>query len=261
MRWEIRLIDRDRRALAIAQDAIAQVATGWGRNARVTTERGDVTAAQFAAESADLVVAGGLLNELDAAAARELVRRAVSALAPGGAAILIEPALRETTRALHHLRDWVIDEGIAHVFAPCTRRLAPCPALADDRDWCHEDRPTNLPERAARLAAATGLRTHGLKFAYLVLRADEAPRLAEDGALRVVSQPSKQKGRRELFACGDDGRLRLRLLRKNRGPDNRAFERARRGDVLVVDGATEASPAATVTDIAASTRVDARSPA
>jgi ribosomal protein RSM22 (predicted rRNA methylase) len=160
----------------------------------------------------------------------------LAAAAPDGVAIAIEPALRETARALHRVRAALL-EGGAEVLAPCTHRAA-CPMLADERDWCHEERPLGLPERTGRLAHETGLRDDGgLCFAYLVLaHRPTAPVATAPGeaALRVVSHPSHPKGKVELDACGADGLVPLRLLRRHRADGNRGFERARRGDVLVL---------------------------
>ena len=187
----------------------------------------------------DLVLAGTVMNELPEEARLPLVQRALAALRPGGAVVVIEPALRETSRDLHRIRDAALAAG-AHVFAPCTRRVAPCPALEDDRDWCHEDRPTRLPPRAQQLATATGLRGGGLKFSYVVLRNEPGGLVPDDvhegarRALRVVSQPRKLKGKLECFACGDGGRASLRRLGRARSDSNRALDRARRGDVVVV---------------------------
>ena len=260
----IRAIDRDSRALAILGDAVATLAARW--NATVTVERdcraversssgpagglhsadrGGVPGAEFGLAGSrdrfDLVLLGGLLNELDEGSRPGLVRAASSAAGSEGTIICIEPALRETSRDLHRLRDWVIENQLARVVAPCVRRLAPCPALADERDWCHEDRATVLPPRAGKLAGTTGLRSHGLKFAYLVLRptpgeASEAGTGGPGGqeVVRVVSQLRKSKGKIECFACGDTGRVSLRLLRRDRSAENRPFERLGRGDLAVI---------------------------
>jgi len=231
-RVEAILVDRDRAALDIAADAAALVAAALGVACHVRTVVADVPS--YAPSSpADLVVAGSVLNELPAAARLPLVERALAAVDRAGAVILVEPALRAVARDLHVLRDEVLTRGLAHVFAPCTRRGAPCPMLADERDWCHEERLLELSPRAARIAQATGLRDGAMKLAYLVLRHGAEP-LAIDPALRVVSQPFKSKGKHELYACGDDGRLRLRLLHRSRSPANRPFERARRGDLLTL---------------------------
>ena len=198
----------------------------------LTTRRGDATTA--AIPPCDLIVIGTLLNELPAADRLALVERALAAVAEDGAVIAIEPALRDTSRALHELRDAILARG-GHVFAPCTRRTAPCPALADPDDWCHEDRVLQLPPRTAELARLTHLRDGGMKLAYLVLRRHALDLVDDPRAWRVVSAPMPAKGKLELIGCGAPGRVPLRLLRRHRSPHNRDFERAARGDVLVVE--------------------------
>jgi ribosomal protein RSM22 (predicted rRNA methylase) len=228
------LCDHDGEALAIAGDAVRAYAAGLGVEARVSVRRVDVGAAPPAGTGPfDLVLAGSVLNELAAADRLGVVERALAALDPAGAVIVIEPALRATARDLHEVRDQVLGRGLGHVFAPCTRRAAPCPMLADERDWCHEERPLDLPPRALRLAINTGLRDGAMKFAYLVVRRGDEPLVAAGGARRVVGEARKSKGKVELWACGDDGRVRLRLLRRDRTEGNRGVERARKGDVLV----------------------------
>jgi precorrin-6B methylase 2 len=232
--FDITAIDRDIDALRIAADALRRLATARGTIVGVTTRVADVKSTSL--PHADLVVMGTVLNELDAAARLALVEDALAAIAPDGAVILIEPALRDTSRALHELRDAVIAKASAHVFAPCTRTLAPCPMLAKPDDWCHEDREVSLPQRTHELARLTHLRDSGLKFSYLTLRKNDAP-LVEQGpaAWRVVSEAFIAKGKHEMFGCSNAGRVPLRLLKRNRTEANRAFERAKRGDVLVAD--------------------------
>jgi SAM-dependent methyltransferase len=231
-------VDRDRPALDLFERAAAVLADRLGGRIRLQRRAELLRRAQLEPSAFDLVLAGGVLNELDAPGRIDLVGRALAALAPGGALVVIEPALRQTSRDLHQLRDHVIEAGLARVFAPCTRSSAPCPALARERDWCHEDRPLALPPRAAEISHATGLRDGGMKFAYLVLRAGNEPLIAAPAGrvtLRLVGDPRREKGRRECLACGDQGWVQLRLLSRHRSETNRAFERARRGDVLVID--------------------------
>jgi ribosomal protein RSM22 (predicted rRNA methylase) len=221
-------IDRDARALAIAKAAI-------GDRAALTVRVEDATRAKL--PPADVVVIGTLLNELPADAALALVERALGAIADDGAVIVIEPALRETSRPLHTIRDAVIARGSGHVFAPCTRRIAPCPALADARDWCHEDRPLALPPRTAELARLTHLRDGGMKFSYLVLRRGPLDLVEDPASWRIVSAPMPAKGKLELYGCSAHGRVVLRLLKRNRSAANRAFDRVDRGDVVTIDTA------------------------
>ncbi|HEX2689146.1 MAG TPA: small ribosomal subunit Rsm22 family protein, partial [Kofleriaceae bacterium] len=100
-RLDILAIDRDGAALAIARAAIRAFAARRDIAASLATRDDDVHRARLPA--ADLVVIGTLLNELAAGARIELVLRALAAVGDDGAVIIIEPALRDTTRALHEL--------------------------------------------------------------------------------------------------------------------------------------------------------------
>ncbi len=228
----ITAIDRDSAALGIAAASVRDLAARRRTATTIATRVDDATSARLA--DADLVVMGTLLNELGEPAQMALVERALAAVARDGAVIVIEPALRETSRSLHAVRDQLIARG-AHVFAPCTRQSAPCPALADPTDWCHEDRAVKLPPRTAELARLTHLRDAGLKFSYLVLRREPRTLADEPTAWRVVKEPWSQKGKVEVLGCSNAGRLPIRLLRRNRTDANRDLERAERGEVMVVD--------------------------
>lgn len=245
----IEAIDQDAGALAILADAVPAAAAALGVAATVTTRRAALPAAL--PTGVDLVLAGTVLNELDEAAALATVRAALAALAPGGLVVLVEPALRATTRALHRLRDAVLAGGDVDVLAPCTH-AARCPMLADERDWCHEERAAALPPRAARLATVTGLRDGAMKYSYLVLARAAASRAPD--LVRVVGHPHRSKGKLELPVCGAAGLVPLRLLSRHRAAGNRALERARRGDVLRIDppprpDAAEVTRDATVTRV------------
>jgi ribosomal protein RSM22 (predicted rRNA methylase) len=222
-------IDRDRAALAIAQAAARELAA-----AAIETRVGDVSSGDL--PRCDLVVMGSVLNELAPGAQLAVVERALAAIGDDGAVIVIEPALRETARALHAVRDAVIASGRGHVFAPCTRRVAPCPMLADPGDWCHEDRPLELPPRTRELARVTHLRDSGMKLAYLTLRRAPLDLVDDPAAWRIVSAPRPSKGKLEIFGCSAAGRVPLRLLKRNRSDANRELERADRGDVVSADG-------------------------
>ncbi len=231
----ITAIDRDSAALGIAATSVRDLAARAKSATTIVTRVDDAITTRL--PDADLVVMGTLLNELDDAARLAMVERALAALSPDGSVIIIEPALRETSRTLHAVRDAILARGEAHVFAPCTRRAAPCPALADPTDWCHEDRAVILSPRTAELARLTHLRNGGLKFSYLVLRRDPRRLAEESNPWRIVGAPRTQKGKVEVLGCSDAGRLPLRLLRRNRTPGNRELERTDRGDVMIVDAA------------------------
>jgi ribosomal protein RSM22 (predicted rRNA methylase) len=185
----------------------------------------------------DLVVAAHLLNELfvDRPPAERVALRArrvrawSTLLAPNGVLILIEPALRETSRELLAVRDQVLTAGL-HVVAPCFW-TGPCPALALERDWCHDAAPVPSKPR--------------VDFSYLVLRAEPVP--PAPSLNRVVSDPMPEKGRLRLFVCGPQGRHPLIRLTRYRAPKNAVLDRAKRGEAISISGTEQAADGLRVT--------------
>jgi SAM-dependent methyltransferase len=184
----------------------------------------------------DLILLGLCLNELYEGAPDPVEKRAhfvdalAKALAPGGALIVLEPALSETTRALMAIRDALVERGRG-IFAPCPPSTARCPLLTRERDWCHEDLPLALPAGLAAVAKQAGLRFEGLTYSYLTLR--EGASLAEQlgGHARVVGGPVKSKGKSELLLCAGGHHHRLTVL------DRKGIEplAAARGSVLAIE--------------------------
>jgi ribosomal protein RSM22 (predicted rRNA methylase) len=227
-------IDRSAAALTVAR-ALAE-ARGGG----LATDRWEPSK-PLPAGPFDLVLAGHVLNELhhdDLDARAALVERMLARLAPDGVAIVIEPALRETSRALLGLRDRLVAAGAA-VRAPCLYRGS-CPALARAGDWCHAERRWQPPPLVAELADAARLHRDTLKMSYLVL---EAPRVAwrqppAGRVFRIVSEPLPQKGQHRFVGCGPEGRLPLVLPEKHVRDGNRAFVDLVRGDLVRVERLT-----------------------
>ncbi len=189
----------------------------------------------------DLVLAGHVLNELygdDLAARAKLVESMMARLSPGGLVVLIEPALRETSRALLSLRDRLVASG-ATVRAPCLYR-GDCPALARAGDWCHAERSWEAPSLVEELAQAAKLHRETLKMSYLVLQAPGSawPTLPDGRLFRIVSEPLPQKGQHRYVGCGPEGRVPLVLPHKHVRDGNRAFTELARGDVVRVDRTT-----------------------
>ena len=189
----------------------------------------------------DLVLAGHVLNELygdDVAARGSLVEAMLARLAPGGLVVLLEPALRETSRALLMLRDRLVAAG-ATVRAPCLYRGG-CPALVRQGDWCHAERAWAPPPIVDELARAAKLHRESLKMSYLVLQAPGAPwpSLPEGRLFRIVSEPLPQKGQHRFVGCGPEGRVPLVLPHKHLRDHNRRFTELARGDVVRIDRLT-----------------------
>jgi ribosomal protein RSM22 (predicted rRNA methylase) len=175
--------------------------------------------------SYDLLLAAHLLNELSLDV--EGRARLVSGwfrelLTDDGHCILLEPALRDTSRALLGVRDRLVGAGL-FVVAPCLWQGA-CPALARERDFCHAS--------AAPIAEGRSR----VDFSYLVLR-KQGQRQSDRALARVVSDPMKDKGRLRLFVCGAIGRTLVTRLDRDRSPNNQAFDRLERGDLLRIENA------------------------
>lgn len=263
---EALLVDDDADVLAAAESIAREAASRLGASASSLSvrTRKERLAPGMKLPEADVVVLGQVLSELEVAmepAARaakhaELVADLLArVVAPDGALVIVEPALRDRTRHLHAVRDALVARGTT-VFAPCLHAER-CPVLATDADWCHEDLPIDLPAWVVPLARAAGLRWQGLTFSHLVLRRDtrrlvgeldrngSAPRLH----LRVISELMRTKGKAEVFACTSAGeRLRLRRLDRDavdtglRAAATAAWSKLGRGDVVTLTNDASHAP-------------------
>ncbi len=237
---EVTACDRAKQALTAARE-LARLA-----GARLTTRdwnptHGTPLAALAGGAPPDLISLGHVINELWKGEGAEekraaLLEEAAQALAPGGSLVVIEPALRDTSRALLRVRDLLVARGFA-VRAPCLFRGA-CPALSKESDWCHAERSIDPPALVAQVGKAAGLRKEAVKMSYLVLAPPGEPWAAPPPGLvfRIVSEPLAGKGRLRYMGCGPDGRKGLALQEKHVGEANRRFERLRRGDVVMLEG-------------------------
>ncbi|MBL9121242.1 MAG: hypothetical protein JNL80_15135 [Phycisphaerae bacterium] len=151
--------------------------------------------------------------------------------------LLIEPALRATTRALQRLRDLLVARGHVDLIAPCPHRQA-CPMLANERDWCHEARRVPPTPLAAEVQRLTRRRDETSLFSMLAI----APRLPQRGPndptdsphlWRLVSDPLGSRGKTERWVCCGDGRLRqVRVLDRERSDTNALLIEAERGTLV-----------------------------
>jgi Mitochondrial small ribosomal subunit Rsm22 len=184
----------------------------------------------------DLIVAAHLLNELFPdlplaeqvdARARRVLAWSRALLAEDGLLVLVEPALRETSRALLAVRDRLLGWGL-HVVAPCFWS-GPCPALARERDWCHDTAP----------GSPGGVSGTRIDFSYLALSPVPA-RPATPEVFRIVSDALVEKGRLRFYGCGPAGRHPLVRLDRHATPANAAMGTLARGDVATIAGTTPA---------------------
>ncbi len=193
----------------------------------------------------DLITMGHVVNELfgtapDAADKRvAMLETLLAKLKPRGTLLIIEPALRDTSRGLLQVRDQLVAKGYAVRF-PCLFK-GNCPALIKETDWCHAERSWEMPQVVEELARAASLHKESLKMSYLALAPKgEAWTEPPPGRLfRIVSEPLEGKGRHRYMGCGPEGRVGLALQQKHDVPENRAFFHLRRGDVISISETEE----------------------
>jgi ribosomal protein RSM22 (predicted rRNA methylase) len=219
-----------------------------GINASLRTIRSDVekTMDRLSGERHDIIILSNVLNELfhgdeDRVAKRTLFVKNMlhRLLATDGSCIIVEPALRETSRELLMVRDGLREERFS-IYSPCLFGEK-CPALENPKDWCHEDIPWDPPEIVKEIDSRIGLRKDSLKFSYLVLRKDglSLSDIHGERSFRVVSDPLVSKGKKEFHICGPGGRRLIVRLDKDKAPSNEPFENMRRGDIVGFERVTD----------------------
>jgi SAM-dependent methyltransferase len=235
---EVLACDRSSKALARAR-ALAAISGEPLGTREWNPSRGRALVEVLGGRRFDLVMLGHVLNELfggEGAAERRaaLLEDAASLVRPGGSVVVVEPALRETSRALLAVRDLLVARGYA-IRAPCLWR-GPCPALVRETDWCHAERAIDPPRLVAEIGKMAGLRKEAVKMSYLVV-APKGEVWAEPPpgrVFRIVSEPLPSKGRLRYMGCGPEGRMGLALQEKHVTDANRRFEGLLRGDVVEV---------------------------
>src|SRR5262249_50028349 len=83
-----------------------------------------------------------------------------------GHLVLVEPALKESTRKLMKWRDDAVAKGYK-VAAPCLGRER-CPMLEREDLWCHQDVSWPRPASVAEIDRRVGLTKETLKYSYAV---------------------------------------------------------------------------------------------
>ncbi|MBP0121081.1 MAG: hypothetical protein ITD39_01900 [Nitrospira sp.] len=190
----------------------------------------------------DLIIMANCLNELfvtafDPPAERAaVVGQLLPFLAPHGTIMIVEPALRQTARALHQVRNHLLKQGRCTVYSPCLHEGA-CPALDHPDDWCHEERPWQASPAIAAIDQKVGFIKDALKFSYLLLRTDGrtiVPRSPQ--TFRVVSELRELKGDTRAWLCNELGRLEIGRLDRAASATNAALEVCHRGAIIQLDG-------------------------
>ena len=190
----------------------------------------------------DLMIIANCLNELfpasvDPPAARAaVVAQLLPFLAPHGTIMIVEPALRQTARALHHMRNYLLKQGLCTVYSPCLHE-GDCPALDHPDDWCHEERPWQTSPTVAAIDRDVGFIKDALKFSYLLLRTDgRTIAMRSPQIFRVVSELRELKGDTRAWLCNELGRSEVGRLDRAESETNAPWDDCQRGTIVRLDG-------------------------
>ena len=191
-----------------------------------------------------IVIANSLVETAGGADSIERRREFVELLASDylketGSLIIIEPALKGSSRDLLMLRDSVLREGRINLYSPCLTN-GPCGALDSRKDWCHEADEWGAPRIVRELDRLTGFDKSRLNYSYLVLRKDglslnDTYSEKKGEMFRVVSDLLKEKGKAKFFLCGKRGRVQVERLDRDRSESNAIFDKLKRGEIVEID--------------------------
>ena len=189
----------------------------------------------------NLIILANCLNEIHADATDPIAMRSrlvtdlLALLAPQGTIMIVEPALRETSRSLHQVRDRLLQEKRCTVYSPCLHENN-CPALAKPDDWCHEERPWDSPAMIQEIDDAVGFIKDALKFSYLLLRKDGKTIVdRHPNVYRVVSELRELKGEKRAWLCNETGRPEIGRQDRLASPQNAPFDEWHRGAIVKVE--------------------------
>ena len=189
----------------------------------------------------DLIIMANCLNELFSTASdppserAAIVGQLLPFLAPHGTIVIVEPALRQTARALHQMRNHLLKQGLCMVYSPCLHE-GTCPALDRPDDWCHEERPWQTPPAIAALDREVGFIKDALKFSYLLLRTDGRTIVHRNTQrFRVVSELRELKGEKRAWLCNETGRPEVGRLDRKASPQNQAVDSWHRGAIVQIE--------------------------
>ncbi|MBX3308460.1 MAG: methyltransferase domain-containing protein [Nitrospira sp.] len=189
----------------------------------------------------DLIMLANCLNEIHAEAKDPiemrsgLITECLSLLTPHGTVMVVEPALRETSRALLQVRDKLLQEKRCTIYSPCLHENA-CPALVKPDDWCHEERAWEPPAVIQQIDAEVGFIKDALKFSYLLLRKDGKTLIGRRPDMyRVVSELREMKGEKRAWLCNEQGRQEVGRQDRLASQANEAFDQWHRGAIVQID--------------------------
>lgn len=160
------------------------------------------------------------------------MKKIIRLLQSNGIIIIIEPALKPLTRRLMKFTDWLKKDGIGYILLPCLHHN-PCPLLTKKNEWCHQSIEWKPPEYMKILNQPLYRKIEYLKFAYLVI-SEQNYDAVKDNKYLVISRLFREKGRKRILLCNNDGIVELVRLGRDKDRENLEFDNISVGDIVQI---------------------------
>lgn len=159
-------------------------------------------------------------------------------LAQGGLLVIIEPAMKDSTRTLMNIRNKLVQErDDATIIAPCIN-IKECPMLKvkSRNEWCHFSVRWKPPYFMEVINRELGRELDVPKFSYLAVFKGrrELPTIYLEGG-RVVSNLQVEKGKKRFYLCRDERYIGFERLDRDLSERNRCVDEISKGDIVKVD--------------------------
>jgi len=186
---------------------------------------------------------GNMLNEwnITPSSSKKLLQCIDRVLAPGGILLIAEPADRLSSRKLHQFSNDLLEHlPEFRILAPCpNNRREGCPALLNEKDWCHEDRPHQFSQELIQKAKKLGHIKDSLKMSYLICQKiglqsalPQTNTSKTELTLRMISDMTHERGLSKSVFCNGHEWTKYRLLKRHKLSENNSFFSLRKGQMV-----------------------------
>ncbi|MGI6680968.1 MAG: small ribosomal subunit Rsm22 family protein, partial [Bdellovibrionota bacterium] len=154
--------------------------------------------------SFDVITILNVINELEKEDLEDLLLNFDTLLADDGVLIILEPALKFSTRKLMDFRNKILEKYQYKISYPCFHDKE-CPMLSCKNDWCHGELQGLDSRLVNMLDGITGFNKHKIKYSCAVFYKNKKEKFVsyEDYA-RVVSVPKLSNRGLSFTACALD---------------------------------------------------------
>jgi ribosomal protein RSM22 (predicted rRNA methylase) len=207
------LADHNREMLARAEKVLAGCCGVSAENisAQIHCLGSDTGILQKRFGPPDIIITANVLAEIQTPDVGNYIKTGAKFL------FMMEPALKKASRKLLSVRDGILNFNNAaayRVIYPCTIQEG-CPALKEKDNWCHMSVKWQRPEWIRLFDRHLSFDKSELDYTAAVFTTGIVP--VEPAAYRVVSDISKKKWGRQLYACGNEGLIKRIGVKAGRG--------------------------------------------